>query len=76
MEVSPFRGIRYNQRIVDDLTQVICPPYDVITPEQQKVYYEESSYNAIRLELPTESLEPTGDRYQRAAITFHQWLKK
>lgn len=75
MEVSPFRGIRYNQRTVGDLAQVICPPYDVITPEQRELYYEESSYNAIRLEFPAESLEPTADRYQRAAITFQQWLK-
>ncbi len=75
MEVSPFRGICYNQRIVGDLARALCPPYDVITPEQQKLYYEENSYNAIRLEFPAESLEPTGDRYQRAAITFQQWLK-
>jgi len=71
MEVSPFRGIRYNQRIVGDLTQVICPPYDIITPEQQKLYYKKSDYNAIRLEFP----ELTSDRYRRAAITFQQWLK-
>jgi uncharacterized protein (DUF1015 family) len=71
MEVSPFRGIRYNQRIVGDLAQVICPPYDVITPEQKRLYYKKSDYNAIRLEFP----EPTGDRYQRAAITLQQWLK-
>jgi uncharacterized protein (DUF1015 family) len=76
MEVSPFRGIRYNHRIIGDLAQLICPPYDAITPEQQKSYYEESSYNAIRLELPTENQETTVDRYQRAAITFQQWLKQ
>jgi uncharacterized protein (DUF1015 family) len=74
MEVSPFRGIRYNQSIVGDLVQVICPPYDVITSEQRNFYYEENSYNAIRLEFPAESLEPTGDSYQRAATTFQQWL--
>jgi uncharacterized protein (DUF1015 family) len=62
--------------MVGDLAQVICPPYDVITPEQQKLYYEESSCNAIRLEFPAESLEPTVDSYQRAAITFQQWLKQ
>jgi len=71
MEVSPFRGIRYNQRIVGDLARVLCPPYDVITPRQQKLYYEENSYNAIRLEFP----EPTAQRYQKAAITFQQWLE-
>jgi len=75
MEVSPFQGICYNQAIVGDLAHVLCPPYDVITPEQQKLYYEESNYNAIRLEFPTENLELTGDRYQRAAITFQQWLR-
>jgi len=75
IEVSPFRGICYNQGIVGDLARVLCPPYDVITHEQQKLYYEESSYNAIRLEFPTESLELTDDSYQRAAITFQQWLK-
>ncbi len=72
MEVSPFRGIRYNQRIVGDLDQVICRPYDVITPEQQRLYYKRSVYNAIRLEFP----EPTTDRYERAAMTFQQWLKQ
>jgi len=75
MEVSPFRGICYNQRIVGDLARALCPPYDVITSEQQQLYYEENSYNAIRLEFPAESPETAGDRYQRAAITFQQWLK-
>jgi uncharacterized protein (DUF1015 family) len=72
MEVSPFRGIRYNQRVVGDLAQVICGPYDVITPEQQRLYYKKSGYNAIRLEFP----EPITNRYQRAAMTFRQWLKQ
>ncbi|HEY4711455.1 MAG TPA: DUF1015 domain-containing protein [Dehalococcoidia bacterium] len=76
MEVSPFRGIRYNQRIVGDLAQVLCPPYDVIALGQRKLYYEKSDYNAIRMESPAESLEPTDDSYQRAAITFQQWLKQ
>lgn len=70
MEVSPFRGIRYNQSIVGDLARVICPPYDVIAADQERLYYKKSDWNAIRLELP----EPAGGRYQRAAITFRKWL--
>ena len=76
MEVTSFQGIRYNKNVVSDLAQVVCPPYDVITSEQQKSYYEESSYNAIRLEFPAASQEMTVDRYQRAATTFRQWLKQ
>ena len=75
MEVSPFRGIRFNQRIVGDLAQVICPPYEVISHEQQKLYYKKSDYNTIRLEFPAEGPESTAGRYQGAAITFQQWLK-
>jgi uncharacterized protein (DUF1015 family) len=71
MEVSPFKGICYNQGIVGDLAHILCPPYDVITPEQQKLYYEENNYNAIRLEFP----EPTCDSYQRAATIFQRWLR-
>ena len=76
MEVTSFQGILYNENSVGDLAQVVCPPYDVITPEQQKAYYKESSYNAVRLEFPAASQEATVDRYQRAATTFRQWLKQ
>ncbi|MCJ7792104.1 MAG: DUF1015 domain-containing protein [Dehalococcoidia bacterium] len=58
--------------MVGDLARILCPPYDVITSEQQKLYYKKSDYNAIRLEFP----ESAGDSYQRAAITFQQWLKQ
>ncbi|MGQ9546270.1 MAG: DUF1015 domain-containing protein [Dehalococcoidia bacterium] len=76
MEILPFRGIRYNQSVVGDLGRVICPPYDVITSEQQELYYQKSDHNAIRLELPIESPESPTNRYQRAAITFQQWLRQ
>lgn len=76
MEVSPFQGIRYNQRLVGDLAEVLCPPYDVITPEQQRACYNRSTYNAVRLESPAQSAEFTGDKYQRASASFEEWLKK
>ncbi len=79
--ISPFRGIRYNQKIVGELAQVICPPYDVITSEQQKLYYEKSSYNAIRLEYPLAdncqmSARSCNNKYTKAATTFQQWLEQ
>ena len=76
-EISPFSGIRYNQEIVGDMASVICPPYDVISPEEQKAYYEKSEYNAIRLEdgivLPKDT--KANDKHSRASATFNQWLK-
>ena len=72
MEIAPFRGIRYNAKVVGDVAKAICRPYDVITSEQQRLYYSKSEYNAVRLEFP----EPKADGYERAAMTFQQWVKQ
>jgi len=76
-EISPFKGARYNQEIIEDMASVICPPYDVISPEEQKAYYERSEYNVIRLEhgmvLPKDT--KTSNKHSRANTTFNQWLK-
>jgi len=77
-EVSPFSGVRYNQEIVKDMAEVICPPYDVISPKEQKAYYEKSDYNVIRLEhgmvLPNDT--KTNNKHTRACSTFNKWLKE
>jgi len=78
-DVRPFRGLRYNlARIGGDLSRVISPPYDVISPEEQLFYYHRSPYNIIRLEhgkeLPDDS--PGGNKYSRAAATLRQWLQE
>jgi len=76
-EVSPFLGVRYNQELVKDMAAVICPPYDVISSEEQKAYYEKSDYNVIRLEHGTvlHNDTKTNNKHTRACITFNQWLK-
>ena len=77
-EILPFQGVRYNQRIVDDLSVVICPPYDIITPEMQQELYHRSQYNFVRLEfgqeLPTDTV--TVNKYSRSAATLEQWLEQ
>ncbi len=76
-EICPFYGVRYNPEVVKDIASVICPPYDVISKDEQKVYYEKSPYNIIRLEhameLPGDS--SNDNRHIRASTTLNQWLK-
>jgi len=68
----------YNQSLVDDLASVICPPYDIITPQMQQELYHRSEYNFVRLEfsreLPQDSA--TDNKYTRSAATLEQWLKQ
>ena len=67
--IRPFRGIRYNPAAVGDLQQVVSPPYDVISAEQQTVLHLSSPYNAVRLDLNQDV-----ERYSSAAKTFRDWL--
>ena len=77
-EVRPFRGIRYNTALSGDLASVLCPPYDIISEQQQRELYARSPYNMIRLEYP---LPPAGGaagesaRYEMAGRTFWEWMQ-
>ena len=75
-ELSPFRGVRY--RDVSDLKDLVCPPYDVIAPEEQAQLYDRHPHNAIRFELPrAESAgEPKATRYECANRLLHEWLEE
>jgi len=77
-EIRPFRGLRYNQKIINDLATVICPPYDVIPSQMQQELYHRSQYNFIRVEhsreLPTDTA--TVNKYSRAAATLEKWLEQ
>ena len=68
-DVRPLPALRYGSDI--DLHRVICPPFDTISPEEQRRLYRLEPRNAVRLELPK-----GGDPYKAAAKTLRQWLKK
>ena len=76
-EIRPFRGVRYNQELIGDLSSVICPPYDVITSQMEEELYSRSQYNFIRVEhgrqLPQDTA--TDNKYTRSAATLEQWLR-
>ena len=68
--VRPFRGLRYTNQIGGGLTDVICPPYDVISLPEQRALASRSPFNAIQLELPEGRSE---GRYRTAAALLTKW---
>lgn len=73
-KVRPFKAIIYNQDKFKDITDLVCPPYDVISPQEQKDYHQLNRYNFIHILL---GLDAAGDdKYKRAAIYFKEWLKE
>lgn len=77
-EIRPFRGVHYNQALITDLAAVICPPYDIITPQLQSELYRQSEYNFVRLEFSRELPQDTaGDnKYTRSAAILAEWLRQ
>jgi uncharacterized protein (DUF1015 family) len=76
-EVSEFKGVRYNPEAIHYMADVICPPYDVISPQEQEAFYERSEYNFVRIE---HALDQQGDddkhnKYTRSRDSLNQWLK-
>jgi uncharacterized protein (DUF1015 family) len=66
--VRPFRGLGYALERFDELSDLVCPPYDVITPAQQMDLLARHERNAVRVELPAEA-----DPYAAAAATLAAW---
>ena len=68
VRIAPFRGVFYNQKKIRDLTRVVTPPYDVISPGEQEKLYRKSPYNFVRLDF---SQEP--DPYTAVPELFANW---
>lgn len=69
-ELRPFKGIRYSSSA--DLKDLTCPPYDVISPDEQTRLHDRHEHNAVRLELARP--ESGTEKYRKVASTFEAWL--
>ena len=67
-DVRPFRALRYAPSL--DLAAAVCPPFDIISPDQQRALHERAPYNAVHIEL---ALDGNSSRYQLAAETLRRW---
>jgi len=77
-DIRPFRGVHYNHELLKHWTDVICPVYDIINPQQQADLYLKNEVNFVRLEFSRELPQDTDsdNKYTRAAATMAQWLKQ
>ena len=67
-QFQPFRGLRYTTA-AGPLSELLAPPYDVITPAQQRALEERNPRNSVRLELAAGGEE----RYSAVDSLLEQW---
>jgi uncharacterized protein (DUF1015 family) len=67
-EILPFHGLLYSAAKVP-LSNVLSPPYDMISAGEQAEFYARDPRNVIRLEYSKEA-----DPYTGADRMLHEWL--
>ncbi|MCX5693829.1 MAG: DUF1015 domain-containing protein [Candidatus Omnitrophica bacterium] len=72
-KTKAFKALVYNLEKVVDFKHVVCPPYDVISPQAQDILHERSLNNFIHILLAKDSA--LDDKYRRAGTIFRSWLK-
>jgi len=70
MEIRSFRGYRYGGEAARDISAVVAPPYDQISPEMQDRLYAMSPHNIVRVTYPKDA----DDKYREASTVLHAWL--
>jgi len=77
-DVAPFHGLRFDESKAGPLSDLISPPYDVISDAQREALYARSPYNVVRVE---EGRDEPGDsaldnKYARARASLDEWIGK
>ena len=73
VDFRPFRAVRYSPS-AGPLDDLICPPYDVISPEAERDLLDRSPHNMVRLELAQLDGPPPPERYDAAAAALRSML--
>ena len=60
--------------LTGELSKIIAPPYDIISPLQKQQLKDQSPYNIVNLTLPDDSNDKS--RYENAKITLQDFIKK
>ncbi|GHA11425.1 DUF1015 family protein [Streptomyces echinoruber] len=73
LELTPFRGLRYDPERVGSLAAVTSPPYDVVVRPDGLLHLQSAHpNNIVRLILP-QAATPSA-RTEQAADTLRRWL--
>ena len=73
VDFRPFRAVRYSEA-AGPLDDLVCPPYDVISPAAERALLDRSPHNMVRMELAELDGPPPPDRYDNAAAALRSML--
>ena len=73
VDISPFRGLVYNNKKTGDLSNLISPPYDVISGNLRKKLISSDHHNIVNLILPEGR---SNNKYDNAKDLLNDWINE
>ncbi len=75
-EIRAFRGLRYTSN-EGDISKLVAPPYDVISPAERDGLANESPHNIVHLTLPAHEPDDRSKfiKYARAGALLAEWRR-
>lgn len=70
-DIKPFRAFVYADAFRKNISRLVCPPYDVISPSGREALIQQDPLNFVRVELPAG--DPAA-RYRQAARQWNDWF--
>lgn len=75
-KTMPFKGYRYNREKIENIADVMAPPYDALSVEETDGYYDLNPYNAVRLVAQQNKNADTPEEYLKTRDFLNSWIDK
>ncbi len=72
VDIKPLRGLKYNTDKISNISEVLAPPYDIITAAQNEKLKNSNVFNFSFLTLPLETGQK--NKYENANDIFTRWI--
>ncbi|MBE3138704.1 MAG: DUF1015 domain-containing protein [Actinobacteria bacterium] len=74
VDILPLNGLIYNPEKISKYSEVLAPPYDIISSSLKEDLKKHNPYNIIALTLPDET--SSKDKYENAKAILEEWIKE
>jgi len=73
--VRPFCALVFQHEAAGDISSLVAPPYDVVTPSQRESLLAGDPHNVVAVELPEGPLDAAapGNRYETGRVRWQTW---
>jgi uncharacterized protein (DUF1015 family) len=75
-QIRPFKGVHFSKRRGSDISQLIAPPYDILTESGRAQFQAKDAHNIVYVDLPHVPPKSAGpdELYDKANINLQAWL--